>query len=458
MRSLTIALLLAICAPYTIVHCQTDYMSDDGYFFYWIMPRVVSSTSKSEPSSALNSESHSTCSEEPENQDTVKDVFIENPPYDEQSAPVQYEDTKESTFDTKATDIDEEVVSESESSKKSSSIVSSDEQFEQDFINSEFMRRFKWILEHSSTASEVDEQQDKTALNKNRFQGKKYIPLDMKKSPQIEKVENSTESVAKSDSQQISSKKSSEMDSTSEESSYESYEENSSESPEESSSYEDSSSKNTKDDYSENISQVNANPEMSDILSQSSEFSYSDWSSSYEEPFLVPLKSFPDDSDAVPFNDDDFYIIEQSPNETPDEIDDKNISEVTTSTKEEDISSVATSEESAETSTKEESSLEQTNERSSVLNINDDNGENQENFEKSTSTSDDKAVESISTSESIKQDKAESTNQEYNEEIISNNEIERENEVCKKADDDKPLGHLSFGQLIKLFLKRLPLI
>jgi len=140
------------------------------------------------------------------------------------------------------------------------------------------------------------------------------------------------------------------------------------------------------------------------------------------------------------------------------------------STKEENIPSVASSEtvfESTKEDKAQESSIsEPSTDNSHGSNDKSDDGENQRIAEiQSSSTSyakeesvemirsNDETVDAVSTKtenvQSTKEDKAESTDD------INKNEIE--NEIPQKPYDDQPLGHISFGQFMKAFVKRMVL-
>ncbi|XP_031636187.1 uncharacterized protein LOC116349072 [Contarinia nasturtii] len=431
MRSFTIVLILAICAP--AVLCQND---DDSLFdyFFWMPPRTSATRE-----SISNPESDITSIDAVEpNQDEVEilpsDVYYNR----DQSAPVQFE--TESTYDTTAMSTTEEMAS--ESGKKSTDTSSSEgASAQQALVDSEFWKHFMAILTkmEKEQPSTIENPPNKAELNK--FTGKKYNPIDAKKSRQIGyKAENPTDSVADTvnfgfESTASSSSHSQSSTFTTDQSSSEKSDESSEES-----SYGD-------DDGSESRS-TNSN-----YQSQTSGIYFD------SDRIFVPLAPFPDDYEPIS------YIVEESDEKMP-EIEDTlprtsaSTISIPSITSCETVDTESTKEENARESTISESSTDD----STVSNGPTDDGENQriaeiqssmtsntkeENFE--IISSNDETVDAVSTNtenvESTKEDKAESTE--------DKNENEIENDI--PIDDDKPLGHISFGQFMKALIKRMVL-
>lgn len=463
MRSFTIILFLAICAPIISVHCDSDSSDsseDDGLFFlYWLMPSGYpaferrSMSSYSDDESSYSTSTHSLSDEDVPKTQKVQDVYYDMLPtdvaYEAGQLPFEADEIPPavSTIESvenepkceeelSSLETTEETLS-TDSSKKSSSATRKQEQ---GFWDDEFMRQFMRFMEFPSSVSieesQIEEESTKSDSTKSestkkepieekpikkeptedKFNEKKFIGIDIKKIPQ-KNIQKSTESNLEwSDSEDNSSgDESFETQNSSTKCAETTKEEESEESSEEISTY-DSSYDMSESDTTQS-SEESTNKEDSD--SQSSETvensDISESSSSYEGPILVPLAPLPEDYEEPEYDNDYIEFINSL---TPKPSTGNSIPrDETIEDKEEMISDV-----------------------SQVDDI------KEENVDDRISTAEDK------------KETAEMEPEIQEKEISTDNDVEKENEIPKTDNNDKPMGRLSIAKLFRAFLDAFPLV
>lgn len=470
MRSLKIILLLAICAPITIVHCLDD--DDDDFmarfFIYWLIPGIRQddqATADSQPIeispyhdySPYLISSHVLAVDEDEKKtqdvhDVYHDILPSDKVYDQDQSSYKVDEFEEPATISKERleqvpdfDSTEEILG-PESSENSSSMESSESIKRRKFLNDEFERLFPWIMASSSSASSlevhsskeettiktepIDDKKNKKEPREDKFNSKKYVEVNLKKplqrkirkriSLESENAESSLEDRESSleDSVLNMEESNRRMKSSAEFSSEASnHEENS----EEFSLY-GRSHENAEDDSTPNIEE-STHPKYNTFKSTAS-FENSDTSkssTSYEGPVVVPLA--PEYYDEIEFDEDEYYFTDQLASESP-IIDSKS-----TENEGESISDISQVEEVESLKPNSEENIEE-NDEDKVTSMENKKG----------------AVET------------ESTMGDLSENIVSNNEMEKDNEIPRGVEDAKPMGRLSIAKFFRALCSAIPIV